>query len=179
MNYIVISYSLTGNNAALAKGIVAEFAAEHIIITEPKPRNTAAIIFDMIFNRTPKVNPDVAKVAAQVSDQDLVILMGPVWMGQAASPLRACFKQLHARLGKYAFVSLSGGAMGPNSKLADDLKKRIGKEPAALIDLHIADLLPSEPKPTMKDTGAYRINEKDAKSLTARIVQILRETMTK
>jgi len=42
-----------------------------------------------------------------------------------------------------------------------------------LIDLHIADLLPSEPEPTRKDTMAYRINEREVKHLTDTIVATL------
>ena len=49
---------------------------------------------------------------------------------------------------------------------AGELNKRVGKEPAALIDLHIADLLPSDPKPNRKDTSAYRLTDKDVKGLT-------------
>ena len=175
MKTAVISYSLTGNNEALANSIAAEFAAEHIKITESKPRTMGAIILDLLFNRTPQVNPIVDKVEAN----DLVLFVGPVWMGQVATPLRAYFKHLKARLGQYAFISISGGADGANPKLAGELNKRVGKEPAALIDLHIADLLPSDPKPVRKDTSAYRLNDRDVKSLTNTIVKTLRETMAK
>ena len=97
-------------------------------------------------------------------------------MGQIATPFRACFKQLSQKIGKYAFVSISGGADGPNPKLAGELKKRLAKEPVCLIDLHIADLLPAEPEPTREDTMAYRITERDVKHLTDTIVATLRET---
>jgi hypothetical protein len=114
-----------------------------------------------------------------VEDNDLVIFVGPVWMGQVAAPLRAYFKHLKGRLDQYAFVSISGGANGPNPKLAGELKKRVGKEPTAVIDLHIADLLPSDPKPTREDTSAYRLNDEDVRSLTDKIVKTLKEAMTK
>jgi multimeric flavodoxin WrbA len=174
MRIVVISYSLTGNNEALANSIAAEFAAEHIKITESKPRTMSAIFLDLLLNRTPPVNPIVDKV----EDNDLVLFVGPVWLGQVASPFRAYFKHLKARLGQYAFISISGGAIGPNPKLAGDLKKRVGKEPSAVIDLHIADLLPPDPKPTMKVTSAYRINSSDIKKLTGTIVKTVRETIS-
>lgn len=173
MKVIVISYSLTGNNEALANSIAAEFAAEHIKITECKPRTTRVIIFDVLFNRTPQVSPIIDKVG----NNDLVLFVGPVWLGQVATPFRAYFKHLKAKLGQYAFISISGGALGPNPKLAGELNKRVGKEPTALIDLHIANLLPSDPKPTMKDTSAYHLSDKDIKSLTTTIVKTVRETM--
>ncbi|MCK4356593.1 NAD(P)H-dependent oxidoreductase [Candidatus Bipolaricaulota bacterium] len=173
MKMAVISYSLTGNNDALAASIDSAFSAEHIRITESKSRTNGAIALDMLFNRTPKVNPIVDKV----EDNDLVIFVGPVWMGQVASPLRAYFKRLKGRLDQYAFVSISGGADGPNPKLAGELKKRVGKEPVAVIDLHIADLLPSDPKPTREDTSSYRLTDEDVRTLADKIVQTLEKAM--
>jgi hypothetical protein len=165
MKAIVISYSLTGNNEDLA--------TEHVRITEPKPRTMGTIVLDMASSRTPKIKMPVERI----EEYDLVLFVGPVWMGQIATPFRACFKQLCQKIGKYAFISISGGADGPNPKLADELKKRLAKEPVCLIDLHIADLLPPEPKPTRKDTMAYRITERDVKYLTDTIVATLHKTI--
>lgn len=165
MKTAVISYSLTGNNQDLARSLAERLEAEHISITEPTHRTMGTIAFDMMFNRTPKISMPVAKA----EECDLVIFVGPVWMGQVASPFRACFRQLAPKIGKYAFVSISGGADGPNPKLADELKKRLGKEPVLLTNLFIADLLPPEPKPTRKVTMAYRISEKDVKQLTDKL----------
>lgn len=169
MKTIIISYSLTGNNANLATSLAAALAAEHIRITEPKPRTMGTIMWDMMFHRTPKIEMAVD----EVEHDDMLLFVGPVWMGKIATPLCACFKQLGPKIGQYAFIAISGGADGPNPKLADELKKRLGKEPVALIDLHIADLLPPESKPTRKDTMAYRITESEVKRLTDTIVATL------
>ncbi len=53
MQTIVISYSLTGNNDALATSIATELVAKHIKIIESKPRTNGTIALDMLFNRTP------------------------------------------------------------------------------------------------------------------------------
>jgi multimeric flavodoxin WrbA len=171
MKPTVISYSLTGNNAAIAKGIAAELAAEHIRITEPKPRTNGTIALDMLFGRTPQVNQSLDNLGAS----DLVVIVGPVWLGNVASPLRSCLKQLRGRPVKYAFCSISGGADGPNPKLAGDLTKRVGKAPAAVVDLHIADLLPADPKPTRAITSAYHLKDAEIKSLTSTMVKVLQE----
>jgi hypothetical protein len=171
---VVISYSLTGNNQDLAASLAATLGAEHVRITEPKPRKMGKIALDVMLNRTPKIVIPVE----QIGEADLVLFVGPVWMGQIATPFRACFEQLGQEIGDYAFISICGGADGPNPKLADELKKRLGKEPLCLLDLHIADLLPSEPKPTRDDTMAYRITEKDVKHLTDTAVATLQKTMT-
>jgi hypothetical protein len=173
MKVTVISYSFTGNNDALAASLAARLSAKHVKITEEKPRTMGTIIFDMLLNRTPKIN-----LPRETFEQDDVILfVGPVWMGQIATPLRTCFKQLRPKIGRYAFISISGGALGSNPKLAGELKKRLGTEPVAVIDLHIADLLPPDPKPARKDTSAYRITANDITSLTETIVATLQKTM--
>jgi len=162
MKITVISYSLTGNNEALAKSLAGALSAEHVSVTEPGRRNMGTIGFDMMFKRTPKVSVP----AVRPEDRDLVVFVGPVWMGQVASPFRACFKELGPRLGKYAFVSVCGGADGPNPKLAAELTRRLGKEPAALVEMHKADFLPREPKPTRDDTMKYQINDEQIRQLT-------------
>ena len=173
MKVTIISYSLSGNNNALAERIAAEFAAEHIKISEPKPRTMRTIMWDVLFNRTPHVIPG----AKYVPDSDLIIFMGPVWIGRIATPLRAYFKHFKLRKCKYAFVSISGGADGPNPKLAHELNKRMGRQPEVLIDMHIADLLPQDPKPTRENTSHYLLNENDIKNLTGKIVTKLHETL--
>jgi multimeric flavodoxin WrbA len=170
MKMTVISYSLTGNNESLAKSLAGALAAEHVSITEPKRRSMGTIAFDMMFKRTPKVNVPAVKP----EERDLVVFVGPVWMGQVASPFRACLKQLGPKLGKYAFVSICGGADGPNPKLAAELTRRLGKEPAALVEMHKADLLPPEPKPTRNDTMAYKVGEAQVRQLTEKAVSALK-----
>ena len=174
MKIVVISYSLTGNNEALANSIAEEFAVEHIKITEPKPRTMGSIILDLIFNKTPQVQP----IPDRLENYDLILFLGPIWIGQVATPLRAYFKHIKTNPCRYAFISISGGADSDNPKLAGELKKRVGKEPIALIDLHIADLLPFDPKPTRKVTSAYQLNNEDIKKLTDTIVKTVRETIS-
>jgi hypothetical protein len=173
MKTVVVSYSLTGNNGDLAASLAATLGAEHVRITEPNPRTAGTIVLDKVFKRTPKITLPVENIA----EYDLVLFVGPVWMGQIATPFRACFRQLGQEIGRYAFVSISGGAEGANPKLAHELRERLGKEPVCLIDLHIADLLPSEPEPTRKDTMAYRINEREVEHLTDVVVATLHKTI--
>jgi len=84
--------------------------------------------------------------AVKAEERDLVAFVGPVWMGQVASPLRACFKEF-----------------GP----------RLGKEPPALVELHKADFLPPEPTPTRDDTMKYQISDEQLRQLTEKAVSAL------
>jgi len=173
MSIAVVSYSLTGNNGALAVAVATELSAVLIKISEEKPRKTGAIILDMILNRTPRVQP----FPSELEKYERILFIGPVWMGKVASPLRAYLKHLKTRPQPFAFASISGGALNTNPELADDLEKRAGAKPMAFVDLHIADLLPPEPKPTMKDTSAYRLNDADISKLAGIIAASVKNAM--
>jgi hypothetical protein len=170
MSTIVISYSYTGNNEGLAASLAAAYEIDHIRVAEAGRRTFGTIALDQLFNRTPAVTFS----AEGIEQADLVLFVAPVWMGKVASPMRGVFKQLKSKIGKYAFIAISGGADGDNPTLASELEKRLGKAPVGVIDLHIADLLPQEPKPTRDDTSAYRITESDKKQLTDTIVASLK-----
>ena len=173
MSIAVVSYSFTGNNEALAAAVAKALTADHIKILEEKPRKMGTIMLDMMFGRTPHTR----SLPAVLRQYEKVVFIAPVWMGSVASPLRAYFQYLKENPRPYAFASISGGALNNNPKLKDDLEKWTGRKPAAVTDCHIVDLLPSNPKPTGKDTSAYRISEKDKTKLTDMIVTSVRHAM--
>jgi len=174
MRSVVISYSFTGNNEMLASSIAKELKIDHIKIKEPKQRTNGAIAKDMLFNKIPKVEP----LPESLKDYDLILFFGPVWMGHVASPLRAYLKYIKKNPIKYAFISISGGADGPNPKLNSELMKRVEYKPIVLIDNLIADLLPSNPKPTRKDTSNYHLNNKDIEKLTNSIMKTIEDKIS-
>ncbi len=171
MNILIVSYSLTGNNDALAASLAAACGGTHARITESKPRSTGSIALDMLFGRIPRVNAP----SARVDGYDVVIVVAPIWMGSIASPVRAWLRDAASTIGPYAFVSLSGGSDGPNPRIGADLAKRLGKAPTAVVDLHIADLLPPEPKPARADTSAYRVNDAHLRVVTDKALTALRD----
>lgn len=166
MSTVILSYSLSGNNRALAASLAEALGGFHLDVVESKPRTTQTITFDILFNRIPSVQPE-----PKVLDQyDRVVFMGPVWMGKIATPLRPYLAYLKKHPIRYSFVSISGGADGDNPKLAGELFKRTGTKPEALQDLHITGLLPAEPRPDRSVTSAYQLTEKDVKKLTAQLL---------
>ena len=175
MKTVIMSYSLTGNNEALAKSIAGELKVEHIRITEPKKRTKGTIVADLVFGRTPQTEPKPQIMSAY----DLIIFVAPVWIGHPAFPIRPYLKQLKKHPQKYAYVSLSGGSLNDNPGLANVLKRRTGVEAEAVIDLHITDLLPPEPKPTPDAITKYRLTEQDLERLTNCAVTALQEKFLK
>ncbi|MEK5415458.1 hypothetical protein BSK49_08665 [Paenibacillus odorifer] len=171
MNIAVISYSFTGNNEALARSVAKVLSAEYIRISEAKPRTLGRITFDMIFDRIPLVQPK----PEQLGKYDIILFFGPVWMGKVATPLRAYLEYLKKNPQKYGYLSINGGADGPNPKVPGELRKRTGADPVVFIEQHIADLISADHKPARKDTSAYKLNEGDINQLTGKIVKKVRD----
>ncbi|HPJ02812.1 MAG TPA: NAD(P)H-dependent oxidoreductase [Candidatus Limiplasma sp.] len=164
MNLVVVSYSLTGNNRALAQSVAKKLQAKHIDITEKrvKKRTMGTCAKDLLFNLTPSTEPP----ADIISRDDSVLLVGPVWMGSVATPLRAYLKRIKQLGCPYAFLTISGGADGHNLKLQGELTRRVKRTPLAVLDLTIADLKFKGASPTRDDTSRYQITEEDIQVLT-------------
>lgn len=163
MNIAIVSYSYTGNNEMFAACVAKDLSATHIKITTQKPMTMGSIILDMVFTRTPKVQP----VPDSLKQYDLVLFFAPVWMGHIASPLRTYWDYLKSNPQAHGFFSISGGADGENPKLLAELLKRTGTKPAIMLDQHIKDFIPQNSKTTRNDTSAYKISETEAGYLSS------------
>ncbi len=167
MKTCIISYSMTGNNEALAKRLASNINAIHISVKENK-RTMGKTILDMIFGRVPKVQPE----AAVTDDYDEVIVAGPVWMGKVASPLRQYLLHIKKNKRPFKFITISGGALNKNPGLKKDLSKYGGEKLLLLKDMYISDLLGKTDADT-KDTGEYKLTNKDLDVLEKAMAQEL------
>lgn len=175
MKIKILSYSLTGNNEALANRLAKELRAEHMIIAEDRKRTNGTIAADIILGRVPLTKPSTESI----SSCDLIILIGPVWMGQPAFPFRQYLKFIKKHTVRYVYVSVSGGALNDNPGLADVLKKKTGLEPVVVIDHHIADLLPKKQNKTRQETSTYKLTDEDIDKLALLTLSILKEKLPK
>lgn len=170
MKTVIISYSATGNNDALATSIANDLDIDHIKITKPINKITFGIILTHLFNRVPKVEP----MPNMIDKYDFIILCAPVWMGKVAAPLRPYLSYLKKNPHKYAFVSLCGGAAGPNTKLSYEITKRVGEKPTVFTEYYLSNLFPKEQKPVIKDTMDYIVNEDEIKKITNIVIKNLK-----
>lgn len=161
MKVTVVSYSFSGNNESLATGIAEKLKSEHIRIDEDGRRGFLKIVLEVALNWAPDVHPK----PEALHTSDFIIFVGPVWMGKVATPLRPYFSYLKRHPKRYAFVSISGGAAGPNKHVPKELKERTGKAPEVVVDFYLADLMPAHPKPEIKDTLKYHLRHSDAQKL--------------
>lgn len=96
MKRIVIYYSKHGNNRYLAQKTASHLNCE---IEEIKP----------FFNYFPFTmfngNMKLKKIKANLSEYDLVILFGPVWMGKLITPLRSFILKYSSHIKRMAFAT--------------------------------------------------------------------------
>jgi len=170
MKTCIVTYSMSGNNEKLGQKVADSIQADHIVLKDEKTRSMGTVVVDMVFNRTPKVIP----TADVIENYEQIILMGPVWMGHVASPLRKVMKHIKSKELNYSFVTISGGTLNKNPKLINDLKKRAGENILLLKDWYIADLMdPSEVN--MKDSGEYQLTSNDIELLSTDVVASLKD----
>lgn len=153
MKTLVAYYSQTGNNAALAQEVASRWGAATHAIVEVKPRTMMTTILDMTFGRHPKLTP----VNLPFEEYEFVLLMGPLWMFQLASPLRSFCRQAKGQIGRYGFISVCGGALGPNTSIAKELVRRLGKSLAFHLELPAAHFGTVDPEPRVEETKEYHL----------------------
>lgn len=161
MKTTVFCYSLTGNNATLATALADAIGARMVQVRPLRRVTIPGQIAGVLLGSAPAVEPE----PQLAPDCDMALLVGPVWMGMVAFPLRRHMAYLRKTKARYGFVSLCGGADGSNPGLAAELRKRVGREPSLLMNFHVRDLLPSLPTPTREVTSAYRLDESTARHL--------------
>lgn len=171
MKSLVISYSYTGNNALLAKGIAEKTESDYLAIQEIKKRRLITIVLDVIFNRTPKIH----QLQKKVENYDFIIYVAPIWFGKIATPFRQIFKHQKNNPINYAFVSISAGANGIFPTVGKELQKYLSKKPKVLIHHLISDLVPNDQRANRKLLDSYKLGQEDAVMLIDNTVHTLQK----
>jgi putative NADPH-quinone reductase len=155
MKTLIIYYSYTGNNKLLAEKVRETLDADIFQLEDVKPRTMKSIVLDMLFQKKPRIKA----MPENISSYELVVFMGPIWMFHLPSPLRSCMHKIKRDIKRYAFISVSGGALGPNTGIAKELVKRLGKKLAVAVDFNIAQFCTVSFEATTKDTGEYKLSD--------------------
>jgi len=172
MKRLIISYSYSGNNALLAKGLADITSADYSEIREYRKRNMLTIVLDTLFSRTPKIQP----LQTAPGDYDHIIFVAPIWFGKIASPFRQVFRQCRNQMTRYSFVSISGGANGTRPHVEKELIHLLGKAPYSLFHFLISDLLPEPQRANQKILNNYRLTKVEASHLSELALQRVSDT---
>lgn len=142
MRAAIVYYSLEGNIKKTATQLCEklqdrEVETEVIEVRTVKPypkKGLAKFLFggkDASFGRTPEIAP----IAFDPADYDLVVLALPVWAGKAAAPINSVLEGRDFSDTKVALAIAS--ASGDASSCAKDLAKKLGRSADALPTLSL------------------------------------------
>ncbi|MEX2234480.1 MAG: flavodoxin domain-containing protein [Cyclobacteriaceae bacterium] len=170
MKTLIVYYSFSGNNEALAKQLQERLQCDIVKIEETKKRTKLSILWDVIFKRSARIK----KITITLFAYDSIILIAPIWAGKIGTPMQSFILQEKRRLGNYSFISLCGGVKRQKGKVREFLEQLIQRKPTATEELWVNDLLPAEKKDKIKYTTAYRVKPDDWKVFDSQIEQFLK-----
>lgn len=173
MKRLIVYYSHTGNNEALALELKKRTGFDIRKINEVGKRKTISILFDFFFTRTPKITDG----GLDLKEYSGVIFVAPVWGGKVASPLRAFIEKKKENIKAYSFISICNGESGQKEKLAQELSSIAGSKPDSIAELSIKKLLPEDKRDKIKHTFNYRVSSADLKSFSNDIETFLRSAV--
>ena len=169
MKTIIVCYSYTRNNLVLAGEILVRTGGTLFVIEERKPRSKFTILFDLMFNRVPRI-----KDFPYLPDQfDHYILVGPIWGGKIASPLKAFINKAGSRMPSYSFITVCGGAPNQKEKITNELATLVHKEPLMVTELSLSEYL-GHPKGILD----FNINKEQLSFFDSKIDEFLEEIGT-
>ncbi len=154
---LIVYYSHTGNNEALANRIQKRLGCGVFKISEKKKRKTISILFDFLFTR----NPKISESNTGLSRYGKIIFAAPVWGGKVASPLRVLIAKEKDNIKAYSFISLCNGETGQKERLENELSLITGRKPESVAELPIRDLMPEDKRDQIKNTFNFRVSDKD------------------
>lgn len=175
MKTLIVYYSFTGNNQALAINLQKKLNCDLYRIREVKKRKPITILVDLLLKRLPKV----MKPTNDLRQYDHLIFIAPIWSGKIASPLRSFLVNERMDISRYSFVTVCSGRPHQQSWIMNELRKVLGKEPDIVEELCINDLLPQEKKNNIKYTTPYRIQGEDFDVFNDKIETFIRGIQTK
>jgi flavodoxin len=169
MKTLIIYYSFSGNNEFLARELQKRLDCDLQKIVELKKRKSLDILLDLIFKRKSKIE----KSNFDLQEYGQAILIAPIWAGKIATPLRSFIEMEKDNFKEYSFITVCTGPDGQDEKITDELVRLMEKEPKAVMQLKINDLLLPERKDKVKYATPYRINQRVLLAFESEIEQFL------
>lgn len=171
MKPLIVYYSFTGNNEALARKLGEIMKCDMLRIEEKKKRTNMSFTLDLVFKRRPRLK----EYNVALSAYDHVILVAPVWAGRIATPMQFFAKRENGNLKAYSVIALCGGVAGQKENIAGFFESTMLRKPFLVEELWINDLPRPEQKDKIKSKLPYRVKEEDLIVFNPKIEAFLRK----
>lgn len=174
MKPLIIYYSMTGNNAFLAKDLKERMEADIQEIREKSKRGITKTIADLAL----KKKPSLEIVDIDIKAHDFLLFVAPIWADGVALPMKAYLEMVSGKVERYAFASLCLGTPDVEAKLKVQLPTLLNREPQSILLLKINDLLPDKQKNSIKASLTYRIQPEDYKKYERSVEAFTKKLVT-
>jgi hypothetical protein len=138
MRCLVVFYSFSGTTRRVAEAAAHDLAADISEVHAPRYATGSFRYLRAAFDSWRGRLPAIEVRGAQPDDYDFVLLLAPVWVGHAATPMRAYAAQARGRLKRATFVLTCGGSCPPRA--FDELMALAGVRPEATLMLFDRDI---------------------------------------
>lgn len=129
MRSLVVYYSLTGNTREVAARAVRHLDADIAEVRCPRYESGAFRLLRAALDGWRGRLPAIEVSGGRPKEYDFVLIMGPVWAGQVATPVRAYLVQSRGKLRRAAFLLTCGNRCSPRA--FEGMAADAGVEPEA------------------------------------------------
>jgi len=167
MKTLIVYYSFTQNNAALATMMQKRLDCEMLRIETLRRRSAFSIFLDAAFGR----KPAILKHNLTISNYEQIVFVGPIWMGKIAGPLKTFLSEEKGNIRRYSFISVCGGLTGQKEKIEDELTSIVGSRPQSVCELWISEIVSEKVTKNAKNVSAYRIRSSELERFRTKIYE--------
>lgn len=164
MKTLIVYYSFTQNNEALARIIQTRLDCEMLKIETVKRRSTFSIFLDAAFGRKPAIFPHNLNM-----NYDQFVFIAPIWMGKIAGPLKTFLLKEKNNIKCYSFISVCGGLTRQKEKIEDELASIVGRRPQTVCELWISEIVGEHVTKNAKNISAYKIRSSELEKFKTKI----------
>ena len=169
MKTLIVYYSFTGNNQALAFKLRERLQCDILRLEETGGRTGFSILLDLVFKRHSKLK----KYNVRLRDFDKIVLIAPVWAGAVGTPMQTFLQNEKDNIRQYSFITVCSGAAGQREKISQALQSTLGIKPSLVEELWVNDLLPPEKRNKIRYTTPYRLKEADWKLFNPKLAHFV------
>jgi len=157
MKTLIVYYSFTGNNELIAHVLQERLSCDLVRIETVKKRTKFSIFLDFVFHREPAIR----SLEVPLGEYDRLVILGPIWAGKIASPVRTFLRTQKHRINRYAFLTVCGGGQSAQKEnVKNELTELLNLPPEAMAELWINNIVPPAKRNTIA-VSDYRMDDED------------------